>query len=145
MIAPSTACIKLIEGFETYRNIAYKDIRGIWTVGYGATGPLITENSAMSLPEASEWLLVRCNQLANQLSNLVHVPLTQNQADALISLCYNIGITAFAGSTLLKQLNLKNFVYAGNEILKWDHAGGLIIEGLRRRRDAEYTLFMSKT
>lgn len=144
MLKPSEACIELIKQFEGYSNNAYKDIRGIWTVGYGVTGPSITADSTMGLPEALEGLLVRCNILANQLSNLIHVPMSQNQADAIISLCYNIGITAFAGSTLLKQLNLKNFIYAGNEILKWDHANGMVIDGLRRRRDAEYKLFMSE-
>jgi lysozyme len=65
----------------------------------------------------------------------------QNQFDALVSFTYNLGVGALHGSTLLHLVNQSDFTNAANEFPKWDHAGGVVVAGLLRRRLAEQTLF----
>lgn len=73
----------------------------------------------------------------------VRVPLTQGQLDALVSLCYNIGVGAIAKSTLVRKLNAGDINGASYEFLKWTRAGGRTLPGLTRRRVAERQLFIS--
>lgn len=73
----------------------------------------------------------------------IDVPLTKNQLDALVSLCYNIGVGAIAKSTLVRKLNAGDINGAANEFLKWNKANGRILSGLTRRRIAERKLFLS--
>jgi GH24 family phage-related lysozyme (muramidase) len=70
------------------------------------------------------------------------VPLTQNRFDALISFTYNLGGSALASSTLLKKLNAKDYKGAAAEFPKWNKAGGKVVSGLTKRRDAEMELFL---
>ncbi|KQD16250.1 lysozyme [Acinetobacter baumannii] len=72
------------------------------------------------------------------------MPLTQNQFDALVSLAYNIGSGAFKGSTLLKLLNKGDYKGAADQFLVWNKAGGKVMKGLVRRREAERALFLKK-
>jgi lysozyme len=78
------------------------------------------------------------------ISQAVKVRLNQNQADALISLVYNIGFQAFLDSTLLKRINASA---PRSEIVsqwtRWVHAGGQVLPGLVRRREAEAQLYFS--
>lgn len=76
---------------------------------------------------------------------MVEVPLNQNQFDALASFTYNLGETNLSSSTLLKKLNAKDYTGASNEFLKWNRAGGKVLNGLVRRREAERNLFLKKT
>ncbi|WP_312069487.1 lysozyme, partial [Acinetobacter sp.] len=78
------------------------------------------------------------------VNNLVKVPLSQNQFDALVSLTYNIGSTAFKNSTLLKKLNAKDYAGAADQFLRWNKGGGKVLKGLVRRREAERALFLKK-
>lgn len=71
----------------------------------------------------------------------VEVPLTQNQFDALVDFVYNLGEGRLAGSTLLRELNQRNFGLAGQQILKWDYCGSAVSAGLHRRREAEFALW----
>ncbi len=74
----------------------------------------------------------------------VTVPLNQNQFDALVSLTYNIGSGAFNNSTLLKKLNKGDYQGAADQFLVWNKAGGKVMKGLVRRREAEQALFLKK-
>ena len=76
------------------------------------------------------------------VNNTVKVPLNQNQFDALVSLAYNIGSTAFKNSTLVKRLNEGNYKAAANQFNVWVNAGGKRMQGLVNRRAAERTLFL---
>jgi lysozyme len=73
---------------------------------------------------------------------IFQVEVNQNQFDAMVSLAYNIGVGAFSNSTLLKRVNAKDFIGAGNEFLKWDKSGGKPLLGLTRRRQREKELFL---
>ena len=83
------------------------------------------------------------NKFEDGVNNLVQVDINQNQFDALICFSYNLGLHALGGSTLLKDLNNGDSDSAANQFLVWDRAGGQVVEGLLRRRQAEKDLFTS--
>ena len=91
--------------------------------------------------QAEQMLLTELEEYEGYIKNMVAVPLTQNQFDALVVWVYNLGPTNFKNSTLLKELNSGNYTAAGNEILRWNKAGGEVLTGLVRRREAEAQLF----
>lgn len=77
----------------------------------------------------------------NTVNTSVTVPLSQNQFDALVSFAFNVGATAFQGSTLLSVLNQGNYDDVPSQMLRWNRAGGRVLRGLTRRRTAEGELF----
>jgi lysozyme len=75
--------------------------------------------------------------------NAIGVPLTQNQFDALVSLCYNIGSGNLISSTLVKMLKAGNDkAEVAKQFLRWNKAAGKELAGLTRRRNAEAELFL---
>lgn len=137
----SQAGLDLIKSFEGLRLMAYRDIVGVKTIGYGHTGP--------DVYDGEEWNLAQCEaQLAKDVARfevgvlkLCKRPPRQNQFDALVSFAFNLGLPALAQSTLLRCYNLGNEPDAAKEFGKWNHAGGRVVEGLTRRRAAEAKLF----
>lgn len=128
-----------ITTFEAYRPVAYDDGVGRQTIGFGSTegvrpGDKITVERALSRAIDST------NKVEVAIKRCVRVPLAQREYDAYVSLAYNIGTTAFCGSTLVKKLNAGDYVGACNEILRWDKAGGRILKGLTVRREKEHKL-----
>src|SRR5512139_2752884 len=115
--------IDLIKHFEGLRLEAYQCSAGVWTIGYGTTrvhsGP-VTEGMRITEDEAERLLLADIRYFEQRVNDLVKVPLSQNQFDALVSLAYNIGDGALADSTLLKELNAGNYQDAGEQFLKWN-------------------------
>lgn len=77
----------------------------------------------------------------NTVNDVVKVPINQNQFDALLSLAYNIGSTAFKNSTLVKKLNAGDILGAADQFNVWVNAGGKRMQGLVNRRKAEKELF----
>jgi hypothetical protein len=71
------------------------------------------------------------------VSRLVKVGLTQGQFDALVSFTYNLGARSLSTSTLLRKLNAGDYAGAADEFLRWNKAGGKVLNGLTRRREAE--------
>lgn len=131
----------IIIKFEGFRPVSYQDQRGIWTVGYGLTGPQIGPGYTISMPQAQKLLEDRVGQLAEQIKDLVHIDLNTNQMAAVISLAYNIGIGNFKNSTMLVDLNNNAIGMAESEFLRWNHVNGLANPGLTRRRNDELSLF----
>lgn len=75
---------------------------------------------------------------------LIKVPLLENPFSSLVSLAYNVGLGAFEKSTLLKMLNSgKEHEAIAPQFLRWNKAGGKVLTGLTRRRQAEIDLFIS--
>jgi lysozyme len=141
-VKASQRTIDLIKQFEGLRLRSYQDQRGIWTVGYGHTGPEVGPHTVWSESQANLALVGRINAIAGILTGCIVPFVSQNQFDALVSLAYNIGQGAFRGSTLMKKLNQRDFEGAGEEFLKWDHNhDGTVNLGLRARRAKEAALF----
>ena len=131
----------LIKTFEGYRDTAYLDPVGIWTVGYGHTQG-VQKGDTVTQEEADAFLQQDLKAAENTV-NATGLKLSQLQFDALVSLVYNIGSGNFQNSTLLKLL--KQSTKPRPELEKWwkvwNKAGGQTLKGLERRRAAEYTLY----
>ena len=119
---------------------AYQDNVGIWTIGYGHTRG-VTENSpAITEEEAENLLFLDLQDAEIEVEHLVAVPLNDNQFSALVSLVFNVGITPLLRG-LGQKLNRQDYEDAAQEFLFWNHAGGIVVDGLTRRRKAEMELF----
>lgn len=138
---PTARVRHLIREFEGLRTRSYLDSHSKWALGYGETGEHITEGLTITPREAEVWLDNRIYQISGEIRKAVTVPLTQGQFDALVCLVYNVGITAFRHSTLLKFINQDKPYDAAGELLKWNHSQGHEIPGLSERRRREYQLF----
>lgn len=139
----SQNAVDLIKQFESCRLQAYEDVGGVWTVGWGTTGPGIHEGTTVSQGVADAMLKSDVAQVSDALSRMIGISCNQNQFDSCVSLAYNIGITAFKNSTLLKLLLKGEKEAAGQEFLRWDKVKGQPNAGLASRRAKELALFLS--
>jgi lysozyme len=131
---------EILKYFEGCRLEAYQDSVGVWTIGYGHTKGVL-EGMTITQEGAEQLLQTELEEYEGYIEKYVTVPLTQNQFDALVCWVYNLGPTNFKNSTLLKELNSGNYTAAGKEITRWNKAGGKVLAGLVRRREAEAKLF----
>lgn len=142
----SPSGVDLICNFEGLRLKAYDDGVGVWTIGFGTTkypnGIRVKKGDTCTLDQAKAYMQNDLKSFEQTVNNTVKVPLNQNQFDALVSLAYNIGSTAFKNSTLVRQLNEGNYKAAANQFNVWVNAGGKRMQGLVNRRAAERTLFL---
>ncbi|ETR94470.1 lysozyme [Acinetobacter lactucae] len=140
--------VHLITSFEDTRLNAYDDGVGVWTIGTGTTiypnGVKVKKGDTCTLDQAKAYFKHDLAKFEKTVNESVTVPLSQNQFDALVSLTYNIGSGAFKNSTLLKKLNAKDYSGAADQFLAWKKAGGKVLPGLVRRREAERALFLKK-
>lgn len=142
----STSGIQLIQLYEGLRLHPYKDCVGLLTVGYGhliGNGTDLTHelNRTITLHEATELLKQDLHKFERGVSRYIKAPISQNQFDALVALAYNLGNGTLQRSTLRQKLNRGDYDGAAKEILKYNKAGGQVLKGLTRRRQAEYRLF----
>ena len=127
---------EILKYFEGCKLTAYQDSVGVWTIGYGHTKG-VYDGMTITQDQAEQMLLSELEEYEGYIENMVTVPLTQNQFDALVVWVYNLGPTNFKNSTLLKELNAGNYNAAGQEITRWNKAGGKVLAGLVKRREAE--------
>lgn len=131
----------LTEQFEQCRLVAFKPTpTDPWTLGWGHTLN-VREGDTCSQAQADQWLLDDVGFAVNAVNQMVKVGLTQEEFDALVDFVFNCGIGNFQRSTLLVDINSNNIQGAIDEFDKWDEAGGQVLSGLWRRRDAERALF----
>lgn len=139
--------IALIKEFEGCKLTAYQDSVGVWTIGYGWTQPVdgkpIRAGMTINQETAERLLKTGLVSYESDVSRLVKVGLTQGQFDALVSFTYNLGARSLSTSTLLRKLNAGDYVGAADEFMRWNKAGGKVLNGLTRRREAERALFLS--
>ncbi|MGX8894001.1 lysozyme [Enterobacter cloacae] len=139
--------IALLKEFEGCKLTAYQDSVGVWTIGYGWTQPVdgkpIRAGMTINQETAERLLKTGLVSYESDVSRLVKVGLTQGQFDALVSFTYNLGARSLSTSTLLRKLNAGDYAGAADEFLRWNKAGGKVLNGLSRRREAERALFLS--
>ena len=135
-----TSLIKKFEGCELE---AYQDSVGVWTIGYGHTKD-VKEGDKINQDEAEHLLEEEMPEYEGYVNDMVEVSLEQCQFDALVSWVYNLGPTNLSSSTLLKVLNEGDYDEVPFQIKRWNKAGGKVLEGLTRRREAEALLFQDK-
>lgn len=140
----NAAGLDIIKRNEGLRLVAYQDVAGIWTVGYGHTPA--SPGEVIDDAEAEMLLLNDLNFASAVVSDAtVGVPTTDNQFAALVSLTFNIGIGGFRQSTVLRR-HLAGESRAADAFLMWNkaHVDGQLVEvaGLTRRRDEERALYL---
>ena len=138
----------IIKQYEGFRAKPYLCPAGVPTIGYGATyytdGRKVTLRDApISEADADKLLDKMLVKYEDAVNRYVQVPITQNQFDALVSFCYNLGQENLRKSTLLKKLNNKDYNGASDAFLNWVYASGKKLQGLVNRRTDERKLFLS--
>ena len=139
--------LELIKSFEGFYSKPYLDPIGIPTIGYGATyypnkKKVTMKDKPLTEKESSDLLKEMMTNYENDVKRLVKRELNQNQFDALVSFTYNLGSANLGKSTLLKKVNANPCDKTiKDEFLKWNKAGGKVLNGLTRRRNAEAELY----
>lgn len=136
------AGIDLIKEFEGCRLQSYKDIVGVWTIGFGHTGADVYEHMSINEAMAEQLLRQDLEKFEQGVTKMLKVKIDANQFSALVSFAYNLGLGNLKSSTLIKCLNMLHYEDAAKEFLKWTKAGGKEVAGLVRRRRAEKDLFL---
>ena len=141
MFAYSDAGLTSTKNFEGCRLSAYADQGGVWTVGYGHTGPGVHAGLTITQDQADTFLISDVAGAVACVNRLVTSSIVQCQFDALVDFTFNLGCACLANSTLLRAVNAGEFDGAANEFLRWDHVSGMVVPGLLRRRQAEAQMF----
>ena len=115
--------LSLIKKFEGCELKAYRCAANVLTIGYGSTKG-VTEDMEITQEEAESLL--------------------QHQFDAMVSWVFNLGSGNLSSSTLLKKLNNSEYDEVPAQIRRWNKAGGKVLDGLIRRREAEAKMFMNE-
>lgn len=122
---------------------AYRCSAGVWTIGYGHTEG-VKEGDTISPSEADALLAEDLHKHAAALAPYVNAPVTRGQYIAVLSLAFNVGVSAVKKSSLLRFVNLRKTEDAAAEFEKWVYAGGKESDGLKARRAREKALFLGE-
>lgn len=139
--------LAILQYFESCRLEAYWDADGkVWTIGWGDTGPDVVKGLRITQAEADERLQRRLARefVPGVLAALTR-PVTQAQLDGMVDLAYNIGVSAFQGSTLVRLFNAGDVGGAAEQFPRWNKSGGKVLLGLRRRRAADRMRFQGSS
>ena len=137
---------EIVKDFEDWSAMPYKDIAGIWTIGWGHKILPGEDFSNGITREQGENLLSQDMQFAeNAVNYYISAPVTQNMYDALVSFVFNVGAQAFVNSTLLKKINAGDYSGASQEFARWKYitidGQKVVSNGLVNRRAKESSLF----
>lgn len=127
----------------------YRDSVGIPTIGIGSTyyedGTKVKmSDKAITKERAIQLAKNVVKSFEAQVNKAILPTMVQNQFDAMVLLCYNIGESGFARSSVVRNFNAGNLQKAADSFLLWNKAGGKVVRGLVNRRNIERTLFLSK-
>ena len=137
------AGLELIKSFEGCRLTAYKCPAGVWTIGYGHTGPDVKSGKTITFTEAEQLLKGDLDKFEDGVEKGIGTAaVTENQFAAMVSLAFNIGLGGFLKSTVLRMHKAGKYELAANAFLLWINGGGRQLPGLVRRRKAERTLYL---
>jgi len=141
VLVPDLA-VDFVAKWEGWLPVAYQDMGGVWTIGYGHTGPDVKPGMSISHKEGLRLLAEDMAGAAKAVAENVKVSLSVRQRSALISFTFNCGPGALAESTLLRRVNAKATPGEIREaFLMWVKVGGQTVQGLVNRREAEAALF----
>lgn len=129
----------IVKSFEGCKLIAYQDIRGIWTIGWGHTKG-VYPGQTCTQAQADAWLEEDLQEASYELLQCSPGPFAPGAQDALTSFVFNLGIGNYRSSTLRRYVDNQEWPAVRTELLKWTHSGGVQIAGLLRRREAESAL-----
>ena len=132
--------ISLIKSFEGCELTAYRCSANVPTIGFGHTAG-VSDGDTCTQEEAENMLAEDLEEFEDYVKNYVESELQQNEFDALVAWTYNLGPANLKESTMLKELNSGNFEEVPRQMKRWNRAGGEVLDGLIRRREAESRLF----
>tara|TARA_R110000823_G_scaffold225648_1_gene353383 strand:+ start:496 stop:951 length:456 start_codon:yes stop_codon:yes gene_type:complete len=135
--------IELIKKFEGCRTESYRCAADVPTLGYGHTAN-VKDGDSCTKDEAESMLADDLVEFEDYVNQQVTVELTPSQFDALVAFTFNLGPKNLAESTLLRLLNLEKYNEIPAQFKRWNKAGGKVLDGLIRRREAESLLFEGK-
>jgi lysozyme len=135
--------IELIKKFEGCKLETYRCSADVPTIGYGHTRD-VAEDMHITQEIAEKMLVEDLVEFENYVNDLVTVELTSGQFSALVAFTFNLGPNNLRSSTLLKLLNLEKYNEIPAQFKRWNKAGGKVLDGLIRRREAESLLFEGK-
>ncbi len=153
MYTLSANALKALTKLEGFKPSVYKDSAGLLTIGVGhlltqaelASGQLDALGTQWKDGLSNDTVLALLNRdLARfvvAVNDATTVRLYQHEFDALVSFSFNVGVSAYEKSTLLKKLNLGQYTEAPMEFRKWNKAGGRVVQGLVNRREAEIKMW----
>jgi lysozyme len=136
--------LSFLKDQEGFKDTAYKDSGGVWTIGYGTIrvdGKPVVQGMTCTEPQAAAWMESHLASVQTAINQAVRTQLTQHQFDALCSFVYNEGEGAFRSSTLLGKINVNDFIGAGKQFDRWVYVGKNVIPGLIARRRRERDVF----
>jgi lysozyme len=137
--------LALIKMYEGLRLKAYRDAVGIWTIGYGHTSmagsPEVTPGLVIDRQTADSIMAVDVSHFASRIQTFITRDLNDNQFSSLVSFAYNVGVGAFAKSSVLKSANAGDAEAVARRLNLWNKAGGRVLPGLVKRRAAEGLLY----
>lgn len=132
--------LRLLKQFEGCKLTSYKDVGGVWTIGYGHT-KTARPDMTITQEQADSLLKEEVAVFADAVEKAVKVPLTDNQFAALVVFTYNVGQGAFRQSTLLRKLNEGDYSAVPPQLMRWNKVQGKEVRGLTNRRAAEVKLW----
>ena len=136
-IAKFEGCAKIGKDGLVY---PYLDAVNVPTIGYGHVVPDMNYGPITQL-EALNILMADLGYFQGEALRLSpSLEDNANRLTAITSFCFNLGVHAYEGSTLRKKVDAGDWDAAQTEIVKWNHAGGKVLAGLTRRREAEAQL-----
>lgn len=137
------AAMALIRPWEGEPLKSYQDIVGVWTACVGHTGPDVIPNHTYTREQCDKLLESDTGKAYAYVAKCIRQDLPVPVLASFTSLTFNVGPGGVCGSTLQKRANAKELTAACSQILRWNRAGGKIVQGLVNRRKAEYELCMT--
>lgn len=139
--AASAALIGGATLWEGTKYEPYYDVAGVPTVCMGYTGPGITFGKRYSHEECTRLLKQELIEHGNGVLQCITRPMKENEYNAFTLMAYNIGVSAFCGSTTARLFNAGNsqlacdrIAFASDGSPNWSYAGGKFYKGLHNRR-----------
>lgn len=135
----------LMHHFEQCKLKAYRCPAGVWTIGWGDTGPHVKPGLVWTQQQADDAFAARIErEFAPAVRKAIGDSSTSPaQFGAMVALAYNIGVKAFAGSSVARKHKAGDHAGAAASFALWNKAGGRVLAGLTRRRAAEAALYRS--
>lgn len=141
MIEQLAALYALIKKFEGCHLTPYLCPAGVWTCGWGSTGPDVFPGRAWTQDYADQRLHNDALKFAK--GTLALCPdLSGDALCAIADFAYNLGLGRLRASTLRRRINEGDYEAAAAELRKWVRGGGRVLRGLVLRREAEAALLM---
>ena len=133
----------LIKSFEGFSSKPYYCPTGHLTVGYGH----LTDNKkSITKDDAELFLAWDIDKIRKAIESSIKVPLNENQTAVIVSFVFNVGVSAFVNSTLLKKLNQGDYDSVPSELKRWNkgtiNGSKVVIQGLVNRREKESELWV---